>query len=55
MGFWQGLVKLAPGKRPEMAMPGLPVKAADQRPPLLEAQQAQPLEVMLVRRRVSET
>jgi hypothetical protein len=51
MGFWQGLVKLAPGKRPEMAMPGLPVKAADQRPPLLEVQ---PLEVTLVRRRVSE-
>jgi hypothetical protein len=29
MGFWQGLVKLAPVKRPEMAMSGLPVKAAD--------------------------
>jgi hypothetical protein len=29
MGFWQGLVKLTLVKRPEMPMPGLPVKAAD--------------------------
>jgi hypothetical protein len=55
MGFWQGWVKLAAGKQPEMPMPGLRVKAADWRPPLLEMQQVQPLEAMLVRRWVSET
>jgi hypothetical protein len=55
MGFWQGLAKLAPGKQPEMPMPGPRVKAADWRPPFLEVQQAQPFEVMLVRRWVSET
>jgi hypothetical protein len=29
MGFWQGLEKLEPGKRPEIPMPELPVKAAN--------------------------